>query len=323
MAFVHSHLPRFPASLLSSKLYRQPFCRIKVFPFLWCCARESFGAVGKLSLIDLDPQHQAFAEKTNTTSANSKRIQPILVLQGDTLQVFWYQRIVTCTTLCILATLFLRNIQYTTQALSSQEYTSLLEAIPRALQLVTMDIGCLFMGYIAADFFSGLVHWFLDNYGNERTPFIGKQCVAFQGHHQHPWTITHRPFCNLLATTCLISCPFLFLLLVAPIPHFIQIIFTSFGFFTVFAQQTHQWAHQAKPPSSWITFLQQMGILLSVKAHGKHHQPPFHKNYCIVSGICNEFLDNIQFYGKLEHYLYTQWGWVPHHVQKKGNLHAQ
>ena len=39
-------------------------------------------------------------------------------------------------------------------------------------------------------------HFFVDNYGDGSTPVFGGQIAAFQGHHQRPWTITEREFCN-------------------------------------------------------------------------------------------------------------------------------
>lgn len=36
----------------------------------------------------------------------------------------------------------------------------------------------------------------VDNYGDADTPVFGSQIAAFQGHHQRPWTITEREFCN-------------------------------------------------------------------------------------------------------------------------------
>jgi hypothetical protein len=38
----------------------------------------------------------------------------------------------------------------------------------------------------------------VDNYGDGSTPIVGAQIAAFQGHHQRPWTITEREFCNNL-----------------------------------------------------------------------------------------------------------------------------
>lgn len=47
-----------------------------------------------------------------------------------------------------------------------------------------------------ADFGSAVYHWAVDNYGDGNTPLVGSQIAAFQGHHQRPWTITEREFCN-------------------------------------------------------------------------------------------------------------------------------
>ena len=49
---------------------------------------------------------------------------------------------------------------------------------------------------MAADFLTGIYHWGVDNYGDGETPIVGTQIAAFQGHHQRPWTITEREFCN-------------------------------------------------------------------------------------------------------------------------------
>lgn len=56
----------------------------------------------------------------------------------------------------------------------------------------------MFAAYVLADFGTGVFHWAVDNYGDGSTPMFGKQIAAFQGHHQRPWTITRREFCNNL-----------------------------------------------------------------------------------------------------------------------------
>lgn len=50
--------------------------------------------------------------------------------------------------------------------------------------------------YYLSDLGSGIYHWIVDNWGDGSTPLIGSQIVAFQGHHQRPWTITQREFAN-------------------------------------------------------------------------------------------------------------------------------
>lgn len=55
-----------------------------------------------------------------------------------------------------------------------------------------------FVAYVLADLGTGIYHWGVDNYGDGSTPVFGRQIAAFQGHHQRPWTITQREFCNNL-----------------------------------------------------------------------------------------------------------------------------
>lgn len=50
--------------------------------------------------------------------------------------------------------------------------------------------------YVLSDLGTGVFHWAVDNYGTGATPVFGSQIAAFQGHHQRPWTITEREFCN-------------------------------------------------------------------------------------------------------------------------------
>jgi ubiquitin-conjugating enzyme E2 variant len=63
------------------------------------------------------------------------------------------------------------------------------------------------VGYEFADFGSGVYHWSMDNYGNAGTPVFGRQIEAFQGHHERPWTITHRQTCNNLHQSCIATMP--------------------------------------------------------------------------------------------------------------------
>ncbi|KAL2641552.1 hypothetical protein R1flu_009139 [Riccia fluitans] len=48
----------------------------------------------------------------------------------------------------------------------------------------------MFAGYLLVDLGPGIYHWGVDNYGNARTPIVGSQIDAFQGHHKRPRIIT-------------------------------------------------------------------------------------------------------------------------------------
>eukprot|EP00415_Alexandrium_ostenfeldii_P001443 UN1443 len=141
----------------------------------------------------------------------------------------------------------------------------------------------------------------MDNYGSASTPVFGGQIEAFQGHHEEPWTITHRDFCNNCYPTCIATMPFLaaFVAFVSQ-PHVLLwglIACTGISF----CQEFHKWSHtlrsQCNPVVNW---LQEKGLLLARKTHLRHHRPPFETNYCIVTGHMNPILDRVNFFRKLE-----------------------
>ena len=62
-------------------------------------------------------------------------------------------------------------------------------------------------------------------------------------------------------------------------------------------------------------YVQEAGILISRRAHGAHHKAPFEGNYCIVSGLWNEVLDqqgsDQGFFRKLERLVAARTGVEP------------
>ncbi|KAF4353245.1 hypothetical protein F8388_010034 [Cannabis sativa] len=168
------------------------------------------------------------------------------------------------------------------------------------------------VGYVMADLGSGVYHWGIDNYGSASTPIFGNQIEAFQGHHKWPWTITKRQFANnlhaLARTVTFIVLPINLL--------FDDPTFLGFaGMFSgciMFSQQFHAWAHGTKsrlPPL--VAALQDLGIIVSRSQHGAHHRAPYNNNYCIVSGVWNEVLDNHKVFEALEMLLFFKLGVRP------------
>ncbi|CAK9037255.1 Fatty acid desaturase 4-like 1 [Durusdinium trenchii] len=143
-----------------------------------------------------------------------------------------------------------------------------------------------------ADFGTGVYHFSVDNYGSAQTPIVGSQIEAFQGHHEEPWTITYRDFCNNCFPTCIATMPFLLgFELFCPSPVvLLWAIVACAGI--AFCQEFHKWSHtlrsQCHPVINW---LQDRGILVHRSAHLRHHKPPFETNYCIVTGHMNPILD--------------------------------
>lgn len=167
-------------------------------------------------------------------------------------------------------------------------------------------------GFLAADLLSGIYHWGIDNYGSASTPVFGNQIAGFQGHHRKPWTITKRDFCNNVHGIAAPTMMWAVLLLALPSNCALDVFGSVGGLFVLLSQELHKFAHMKKSelPKS-IVLLQDMGLLIGRKAHGQHHTAPFENNYCIVSGVCNSFLDESKIFYKTEKLIFRLTGVEP------------
>lgn len=199
------------------------------------------------------------------------------------------QRLVVAGTFALLAAGLAR-----VAALLAAAGTAPIMALPACLLVAVL-------GAEFADIGTGVYHWAMDNYGNASTPVFGSQIEAFQGHHEEPWTITYRDFCNNCYPTCIATMPFL----AAFVGFVSQPYVLLWGLVACtgisFCQEIHKWSHtlhsQCNPVVNW---LQERGLLLARKIHLRHHRPPFETNYCIVTGHFNPILDRIGFFRRLE-----------------------
>ncbi|KAL2621538.1 hypothetical protein R1flu_001743 [Riccia fluitans] len=170
----------------------------------------------------------------------------------------------------------------------------------------------MFAGYLLADLGSGIYHWGVDNYGNARTPIVGSQIDAFQGHHKRPWTITKRQFANNIHA---IARPVAFTLapfLALPGNPALDSFMGTFLGCVIMSQQFHAWSHMKKSQlPAFVVALQEKGVLVSRKMHGAHHRSPYNINYCIVSGIWNPILDRNRVFSKLEAFIHSKFGVAP------------
>ena len=81
---------------------------------------------------------------------------------------------------------------------------------------------------------------------------------------------------------------------------------------SLFSQQFHCWSHTKKSElPALVLAAQDAGLIISRKAHGAHHKPPFKGNYCIVSGWWNEVFDGTGFFYALEKKIYDATGVAP------------
>lgn len=151
------------------------------------------------------------------------------------------------------------------------------------------------LAWVLSDLGSGVYHWGVDNYGDGQTPVFGGQIAAFQGHHQRPWTITEREFCNNVHKVfgpARVPAAVLFLSSLVHPGDITLASLSSFLFLVCMSQQFHAWSHMKKSElPAIVDIMQESGLLISRRDHGAHHKAPFDGNYCIVSGLWNPILD--------------------------------
>lgn len=217
-----------------------------------------------------------------------------IVVEGDTLETQPYQVAAVATTFAAHAWFAAHSLQ----GMLAQNGGDLpLTAIQGLLLLVS--------SWVLADFGSGVLHWSVDNYGNGRTPIMGGIIAAFQGHHSAPWTITQRGFCNNVYKLCIPFGIVPMALINAIASPSVTFFFTVFCVMEILSQEFHKWSHMTKGECpSWVNWLQSVGLTVPRKAHAQHHMEPYEGNYCIISGICNEPLDESGIFRRMEHAVY-------------------
>src|SRR5919201_3839302 len=108
------------------------------------------------------------------------------------------------------------------------------------------------VGFVAADFLSGFVHWSADTWGTPDWPIIGKALIRpFREHHVDPKEITRHGFVETNGNNCFISIPAAAgaALLPDDTGWFFLAAMTFAMCLAIFGtNQFHKWAHMDAPP---------------------------------------------------------------------------
>lgn len=143
-------------------------------------------------------------------------------------------------------------------------------------------------GWLIADLLSGLVHWALDRFGSERTPFLGPVLIRpFREHHADALAMTRHDFVETNGTAALGGCV---LLSFGIIFSSALLFFTALG--ALAANQCHKWAHARSAPAL-VRLAQRLRLILPPEAHRRHHAAPHDRHFCTASGWLNRPLDRI------------------------------
>jgi hypothetical protein len=185
-------------------------------------------------------------------------------------------------------------------------------ALPSAVGVV--------LGYLVADFASGLVHFTFDRFFTTKTPILGGAFVtAFRQHHSDPIDITRHGFIATNGNNSLATTPLLIGLVCVPVEQSSMwvVLVTSTLLWSAIAtfgtNQFHKWAHQADV-SPLVAWLQRRHLILPQDHHQLHHTFPYDSHYCITTGWLNGLLVAIGFWSKLE-FVLARIVRLPHFVE--------
>ncbi|ADO74173.1 plasmanylethanolamine desaturase [Stigmatella aurantiaca] len=171
------------------------------------------------------------------------------------------------------------------------------------------------LGYLAADFVSGFVHWMADTWGSSTMPVLGKAFVRpFREHHVDQKAITRHDFIETNGNNCAISIPVGIATLVMPHSSptwvFLAAFLGSMIFWVMATNQFHKWSHQDEA-GPLVGFLQRVHLILPPDHHRIHHTAPFNKYYCITVGWLNKPLSMIAFFPTMERIVTWATGMLP------------
>jgi plasmanylethanolamine desaturase len=173
------------------------------------------------------------------------------------------------------------------------------------------------LGYVAADFVSGVVHWAADTWGTPEWPVVGKALIRpFREHHVDQYEITRHDFVETNGNNCFISIvPGLLAALLPQGPGRVNNFFAATFVFSLIlwvllTNQFHKWSHLDAPPKA-IDLLQRWHLILPRDHHQVHHTPPYAKYYCITVGWLNEPLHRLHFFPAMEKLVSAVTGLVP------------
>ena len=158
-------------------------------------------------------------------------------------------------------------------------------------------LAAMFLGVLAADLTSGVVHWMCDTFFCEDTPVLGRAVIQpFREHHRDPLAMTRRGFLRIARSSMLIMSAGLAVdaCVRAPLPGtvFIDVWWATYACAVLVTNQFHCWAHTARVPRP-VRWLQRARLILSPAHHARHHEARDGRAFCVTTGWLNPLLDGL------------------------------
>ncbi|ABI67354.1 hypothetical protein Mmar10_3075 [Maricaulis maris MCS10] len=162
-----------------------------------------------------------------------------------------------------------------------------------------MIAGQIGLGILFADLMSGIVHWYIDTYGDPKTPILGRHVYwPTINHHAQPLDCTRASFWSRNGPNLALSAAFLVVFAATGLINAFTLSALATG---VFASEIHVWSHKPKRKRPMIVrWLQASGVLLSPKEHWQHHTYAHNTRYCTVTNLLNPVLDRLRVFRLVE-----------------------
>lgn len=161
------------------------------------------------------------------------------------------------------------------------------------------------VGWLLADFASGVVHWVADSLDIGHRGWLQRFCLPFRQHHADPTDVTRHHWVEANWLNVAAAIPIAAAACIAS-GSFLRAALASLALGVALATASHRWAHaycsatgRYIPPLP-VRWLQRCHLLLAPAAHASHHQGANADAYCVLSGWWNPLLDGIGFWRQLE-----------------------
>jgi hypothetical protein len=175
-------------------------------------------------------------------------------------------------------------------------------------------LGVTLAGYFLADFASGVVHWGMDTWFNERT--LGRAIAIAREHHTHPHHIHGYTFLEHAALgsapSALFFGPAALVTMLCPVSaltYALTIVWFVNATCLLFGTSFHNLAH--RPARSTVLRLAQRLHLVCPPAHHWVHHRHQTIHYCVVNGWANYVCDRLFVWRGLERVIEAATGLAP------------
>lgn len=150
----------------------------------------------------------------------------------------------------------------------------------------------------AADFVSGLVHWWEDAYARTDRGLFRQVAVDNLRHHARPREFLARSYWESSWDLWLLGAG---AVAVAAAFDALSWHIVLFAVLVANANQMHKWAHRTREENGvLIGTLQRLHILQSARHHGQHHQGKRNTHYCVITNFLNPMLEELRLWSRLE-----------------------